>query len=79
MTPLHLHYLNESRREFLKHTGMGIGALGLASVLDDRLFAVPTAGGQRNTLVLRQSHFAPRAKNVIYIHLVGGPSHLELF
>ena len=34
MTPPHLHYLNESRREFLKHTGMGIGALGLASVLE---------------------------------------------
>ena len=27
MTPLHHHYLTESRREFLKHTGAGIGAL----------------------------------------------------
>ena len=79
MTPLHHHYLTESRREFLKHTGAGIGALGLASVLNDRLFAAPAAGGQGDPLVPGQPHFAPRAKNVIYIHLVGGPSHLELF
>ena len=79
MTPLHHHYLTESRREFLKHTGAGIGALGLASVLNDRLFAAPAAGGQGDPLILGQPHFAPRAKNVIYIHLVGGPSHLELF
>ena len=79
MTPLHQHYLTESRREFLKHTGAGIGALGLASVLNDRLFAAPAPGGQGDPLVPGQPHFAPRAKNVIYIHLVGGPSHLELF
>ncbi len=79
MTPLHHHYLTESRREFLKHTGAGIGALGLASVLNDRLFAAPAAGGQGDPLIPGQPHFAPRAKNVIYIHLVGGPSHLELF
>ncbi|MBT6103407.1 MAG: DUF1501 domain-containing protein, partial [Verrucomicrobia bacterium] len=79
MTPLHHHYLTESRREFLKHTGAGIGAVGLASVLNDRLFAAPAAGGQGDPLILGQPHFAPRAKNVIYIHLVGGPSHLELF
>ena len=39
MTPLQRYYLTESRREFLKHTGAGIGALGLASVLNGRLFA----------------------------------------
>ena len=79
MTPLQRYYLTESRREFLKHTGAGIGALGLASVFSDRLFAAPAAGGQGDPLIPGQPHFAPRAKNVIYIHLVGGPSHLELF
>ena len=79
MTPLHQHYLTESRREFLKHTGAGIGALGLASVLNGRLFAAPAAGGAGDPLAPIRPHIAPRAKNVIYIHLVGGPSHLELF
>ena len=79
MTPLQLYYLTESRREFLKHTGAGIGALGLASVLNGRLFAAPAAGGAGDPLAPIRPHIAPRAKNVIYIHLVGGPSHLELF
>ena len=79
MTPLQRHYLTESRREFLKHTGAGIGALGLASVLNGRLFAAPAAGGAGDPLAPIRPHIVPRAKNVIYIHLVGGPSHLELF
>ena len=79
MTPLQRYYLTESRREFLKHTGAGIGALGLASVLNGRLFAAPAAGGAGDSLAPIRPHIAPRAKNVIYIHLVGGPSHLELF
>ena len=28
---------------------------------------------------LPQPHFAPRAKNVIFIFMVGGPSHVDLF
>jgi len=79
MTLLQRYYLTESRREFLKHTGAGIGALGLASVLNGRLFAAPAAGGAGDPLAPIRPHIAPRAKNVIYIHLVGGPSHLELF
>ena len=75
MTPKQHYHLTESRREFLKHTGAGMGALGLASVLNDRVFA----GGPADSFSPSRPHFAPRAKNVIYIHLVGGPSHLELF
>jgi len=59
-------YLNESRREFLKHTGAGIGAMALGSMLNGETTA-------------RQPHFRPRAKHVIYIHLVGAPSQLDLF
>ncbi|MDD9865450.1 MAG: DUF1501 domain-containing protein, partial [Verrucomicrobiales bacterium] len=75
MTPQQNYYLNETRREFLKHTGAGIGALGLASALDGNLFAAPSA----DPLSPRRPHRPAKAKNVIYIHLVGGPSHLELF
>jgi len=47
----------------------------LASVLNDGVFAA----GPADSFSPSRPHFAPRAKNVIYIHLVGGPSHLELF
>jgi hypothetical protein len=47
----------------LKSAGAGIGAMALASVLKGE----------------PRAHFKPRAKHVIYIHLVGAPSQLELF
>ena len=59
-------YARESRREFLKSSGLGIGALGLGSVLNQNLFAKSAA--------TRQPHFRPRAKHVIYLHMVGAPS-----
>ena len=74
MTPRQ-YYLKETRREFLKYTGTGIGALGLASALNNNLYAYSS----ENSVSSLKPHFLPKAKNVIYIHLVGGPSHLELF
>ena len=62
-------YARESRREFLKSSGLGIGGLGLGSVLNQNLFA--------NNAATRQPHFRPRAKHVIYLHMVGAPSQLE--
>ena len=69
------YYLTETRREFLKYTGTGIGALGLASALNNNLYAA----SNNESVSFLNPHFVPKAKNVIYIHLVGGPSHLELF
>ena len=33
----------------------------------------------RHPLALRQPHFTPRARNVICLFMMGGPSHLDLF
>ena len=64
-------YARESRREFLKSSGLGIGGLGLGSVLNQNLFA--------NNAATHRPHFRPRAKHVIYLHMVGAPSQLDLF
>ncbi len=57
------------RRELLQRTGFGLGAFALTSLFQwDSLAARPAA-----------RHLPPRAKSVIYIHLVGAPSHLDLF
>jgi hypothetical protein len=65
------------RRRFLTHTSGWLGTAALASLLNPRLFAddasVPVPG------VLGRTHFAPRAKNVIYLFMAGGPSHIDLF
>jgi hypothetical protein len=60
-----------TRRHFFRQTGFGLGALALSSLLDDKLFA-QSAHSPR-------PHFAPKAKNVIFLFMAGGPSQLDLF
>jgi hypothetical protein len=55
-----------TRRHFL---GTGLGSIALARLL----------GTQANPLAARAPHFAPRAKNVIYLFMGGAPSQLDLF
>lgn len=59
-----------TRRQLFQRMGLGVGGFALANLLNNDLSAAP-----QNPF----SHFAPKAKNVIYFHLVGAPSHLDLF
>ncbi len=52
-----------------------MGALALASLLNGRLHGE----GPKPTPGLLGPHFAPKAKNIIYLFMSGGPSHLDLF
>jgi len=63
-----------TRRRFLQNCGTGMGALALGSLLNDRLFAADAAAP-----LIGKPHFAPKAKNIIYLFQSGGPSHLDLF
>ena len=59
-----------TRRQLFQRMGLGVGGFALANLLNNDLSAAP-----QNPF----SHFASKAKNVIYFHLVGAPSHLDLF
>lgn len=61
------------RREFFRRSGLGFGAMALSSLLRGEAF------GAVNPLALHQPHFAPKAKHVIYLHMIGAPSQLDLF
>jgi len=71
------------RREFLGRTGLGLGLLGLRSLLAEEdgrgLQAAVPVGGGLNPLALRPPHAAATAKRVIHIFLNGGPSHVDTF
>jgi hypothetical protein len=69
---------NLSRRELFQRVGCGIGSVALGSLLAEEMKASPISGVE-NPLAPKPPHFAPRAKNVIFMHMVGAPSHLELF
>jgi hypothetical protein len=66
-----------TRRKFFQHCGTGMGALALASLLNENLFAAVDDSSGSNAV--KGPHFAPRAKNIIYLFMSGAPSQLDLF
>ena len=72
-----IHMLTD-RRSMLARSGMGLGALGLGSLLEaqDKL---PAARHVNGPLYQKPSHNYGRAKHVIHFFLNGGPSHVDTF
>ncbi|MCA9103549.1 MAG: DUF1501 domain-containing protein [Planctomycetales bacterium] len=69
-----------ARRWFLQQCGVGLGGIALADLLRDQSQgATASPSADADPLAPKAPHFAPRAKNVIYLFMAGGPSHLELF
>ena len=62
----------EGRRRFLRGTAAGLGSLALPGLFASR--AAAWEGGQPGL-----PHFAPRAKRIVWLHMAGGPSQLDLF
>ncbi|CAN5902558.1 DUF1501 domain-containing protein [soil metagenome] len=78
MLPPADHLLGLTRRELFRRSGMGLGSIALSTLLGSE--SVARAGtGSVDLAGPRRPHFAPRAKNVIFLHMVGAPSHLDLF
>ena len=69
-----------SRREFLARAGGGCGLLALADMLvraeSKTAGASPTAHAS-NPLAPKPPHFPAKAKNVIWLFMNGGPSHVD--
>ena len=68
-----------SRRELLQRTGIGFGAIGLASLLGDTGALTAHAADSINPLEPKLPHFAAKAKRVIHLFMNGGPSHVDTF
>jgi hypothetical protein len=69
--------MNVSRRKFLASAGLGLGTIGLGSILMPDLFK--GGGAEADALPIGLPHFAPKAKRVIYLFQNGAPSQLESF
>ena len=71
------HRLREiTRRHFFREAGVGLGSVALASLCDERLSASSVAAAPGASGV---PHFAPKAKQVIYLFMAGAPSQVDLF
>ena len=69
--------LSVSRRWFMQECGIGMGALAMNALLAKDGYA--TNAQANNPLAPKKPHFAPKAKNIIYLFMGGAPSHLEMF
>lgn len=80
MNPRQQH-IAQSRRNFLATSASGVGMLAVASLLKSQglLAAEGAPAAAANPLAPRAPHFAPKAKNCIFIYLEGAPSQIDLF
>jgi len=81
MNPLHEFQLSLTRRQFFGQSGLRMGGVALAAMLAQ-------AGGARRLQAGEERmqpalpglpHFAPKAKSIIYLHMNGGPSQIDLW
>jgi hypothetical protein len=77
-----LHH--QTRRHFIKESAMGLGALALGSLLGcgkkgAAVTAIDNYFDATNPLAPRPPMYAGKARAVIFIHMAGAPSQLELF
>jgi len=73
-----------TRRHFFRQCGVGLGGIALTSLLNEKLFAANSAlrtphSAFDNPVAPKAAHFAAKAKRVIYLHMAGSPSQLDLF
>ncbi|MEM9846854.1 MAG: DUF1501 domain-containing protein, partial [Bacteroidota bacterium] len=82
---LHGRGLLNTRRQFLSKCMLGMGGVVLGSLLgscaakDTTTPTLTNTFEPQNPIAAKMPHFAPRAKAVIYLHMAGAPSQLELF
>jgi hypothetical protein len=67
-----------ARRDFLRRSAQGFGAIVLSAMLADEAVGAP-ARGDANPFLPKKPHFEPKAKSVIFLFMEGGPSHVDLF
>ena len=76
-----LHQKHEnflSRRQFLGTSTIGLGAIALSSITGCQP-GLSSSDTLDKSLNIKGLHHAPKAKRIIFLHMAGAPSQLELF
>jgi hypothetical protein len=74
--------IGQTRRQFCARTALGLAPMALASLIADERparGATSIGGTAEGPLDSRSPHYGPRAKRVIFLDMLGGPSQLDLF
>jgi hypothetical protein len=70
---------NISRRHFLQESAMGLGAFAFGSMIGGCKSKETLRTTAVDPMFPKPSHFFGKAKRVIFLHMAGAPSQLELF
>ena len=65
----------QSRRSFLRDCGGGLGTIALWHLMAREGRTAP----ELNPIAAKEPHFPPKVKNVIFLLMDGGPSHIDLY
>lgn len=76
-TPFEFHTL-QNRRQFFHGAGLSLGGLALHQLMSGSAVAA-SSKDQVHKALPGFPHFAPKAKRLIYLHMNGAPSQLDLF
>src|ERR1700710_963895 len=71
--------IKTTRRRLLANVGYGVGGFALTSVLPGGGLMTASASEFSDPLAAKPTHFAAKAKSVIWIHMNGAPSTLDLY
>src|SRR6185312_14465871 len=84
MHPLEQCALAQTRRQFFASSGFSLGTAALAALSGSSAEVAPMPRPGRDTATgagaaLPHTHFPTKCKNVIYLHMVGGPAQMDLY
>ncbi len=69
----------QTRRQFFGSTGLRLGGTALAAMMASAATRAQSAGPRMLPPLPGLPHFAPKAKAIIYLHMNGGPSQIDLW
>ncbi|HKI19274.1 MAG TPA: DUF1501 domain-containing protein [Isosphaeraceae bacterium] len=81
MNPFHDYIRQETRRQFFARGSNAVGWAALAGLMGrDGMARAETAGLEASpTPTAGRLSLAPKAKHVIYLHMVGGPPQMDMY
>jgi hypothetical protein len=77
-TPQTIHN-SMARRQFFEGAGLRLGGLAMASMLGNQVRGDSQSMGRVHPALPGLPHFPPKAKSIIYLHMNGGPSQIDLW
>ncbi len=71
--------LAQTRRHFFASSGFSLGGAALGTLLGSATRAAAAGSPTGHGAALRETHFPAKCKNIIYLHMVGGPAQMDLY